>query len=166
LTPLDLSFFDDDTPLAYDPVAAQQLWLVLSQANSVLRRFQGEVRGETSSVQLWPHHFDLALLWLTGNLVEGQDPDEPEFADEQMNFGFVTGDYAIPEPYFYVTAYPLPDQLTNSELPEPAYWYDKSFTGAVLPYAALVESDAPDQTLMAFLRILYRAGQRLMLNIE
>ncbi len=163
--PLDPALFDDELPLAYDAASAARLWSAFSQINSVLRRFQGEIRGETSPVQLWPHNFDLALLWMTGNLVEGQDPEIAESADEQMNFGFVTGDDWIREPYFYATVYPLPKGLVESALPAPAYWHEEGFTGAILPYAALVDSTEPDQELMTFFRTAYQAGQRLMLPV-
>ena len=32
-----------------------------------------------------------------------------------MNFGFTFGDENIPQPYFYVTAYPMPDGLPGTE---------------------------------------------------
>jgi hypothetical protein len=34
-----------------------------------------------------------------------------------MNFGIAFGDESIPEPYFYVTAYPSPDALPKVVLP-------------------------------------------------
>ena len=43
-----------------------------------LTRFRGEVSLETSPIQLWPHHFDLAMLVLTGRKIAGQDPQNEE----------------------------------------------------------------------------------------
>jgi hypothetical protein len=113
-------------------------------------------------VQLWPHHLDLALLWFSGRLAPGQDPANEEYADEQMNFGFSRGDDGIPESYFYATAYPTPASLTDITLPGDAYWHTEGFTGAILPYQALVEADAPAEALLTYLRTVQQAGASLM----
>lgn len=114
---LDRSACQDTRSLAYDPAAAHQLWQVLSQVDLALKAFRATLRQETSPVQLWPHHFDLAMLWFSGRPVPDQDRDQEKWADEQMNYGFSTGDAGIPEPYFYATAYPSPAGLTEAQLP-------------------------------------------------
>ena len=95
---IDRSLFGDTTPGDYDPVHASRYWQALSQIDAVFKQFKGTLRGETSPVQLWPHHIDLAFLWFTGRLVPGIDPNDEESADEQMNFGFSPGDEAFPSP--------------------------------------------------------------------
>lgn len=161
---IDRSPFDDPSPLAYDPEAASRLWQTISQVDMVLKRFQGHLREETSPVQLWPHHFDLAMLWLSGRLVPDQDPEDEEWADEQMNFGFSTGGDSISEePYFYITAYPFPDGLLNARLPSPAGWRSDGWQGAILPYAAVAEAfGSGENLLLSFLRSAQRAGAALM----
>ena len=47
--------------------------------------------------------------------IPGQDPADEESSDKQMNFGFTFGDEGIPEPYFYITAYPLPDAASRTD---------------------------------------------------
>jgi hypothetical protein len=94
--------------------------------------------------------------------VPGQDPANEEYADEQINFGFSPGDESIPHPYFYITAYPLPDGLTDTPLPGEAYWQTEGFTGAILMYEALVGADDPADTLLTFLRTVQQAGAKLM----
>ena len=88
-----------------------------------LATFRAGIREETSPIQVWPHHFDLSMIWLPGDKVPGEDPDDEESADRQMNFGFTYGDDAVPEPYLYVTAYPRPAWLGERSLPEPAEWH-------------------------------------------
>ena len=83
-------------------------------------------------------------------------------ANEQMNFGFSTGDGAIPEAYFYATAYPAPDDWIKSELPEGAYWHSEGWSGAVLPYQRLVESENGRRLLLNFLHAAHRAGAKRM----
>lgn len=146
----------------YDPMAVSRFWQALTQIAGVFTTFKHSFRQESSPVQLWPHHFDLALLWLSGRFVPEQNPDDPEYADEQMNFGFVTGDDAIPEPYFYATAYPTPAEFPTQPLPDPAYWYTDGWTGAILPYAALTTSENPQHLLLNFLRTAHHTGASLM----
>jgi hypothetical protein len=58
-----------------------------------------------------------------------------------MNFGFVTGDAWIAEPYFYATAYPMPPRWRETALPHGAYWQTEGFTGSILPYARLAPKE-------------------------
>jgi hypothetical protein len=159
---IDKSLFSDTTPGVYDREAVERYWLAISQLDAIFKQFKGELRGETGPVQLWPHHIDLALLWFSGRLVPGQDPANEENADEQMNFGFSPGDGGIPNPYFYITAYPRPAGLTETPLPEDAYWQTTGFTGAVMMYEALVGASDPAGKLLNFLRTVQQAGAELM----
>ncbi|MCB8984666.1 MAG: hypothetical protein H6659_12630 [Ardenticatenaceae bacterium] len=159
---IDQTKFADETEGAYSETAVSTFWHALFQIDAVLKEFKAGFRGETSPVQLWPHHFDLAVVWLTGRLVPGQDPDNPDYADEQMNFGFSAGDQSIPEPYFYATAYPTPAEFTSGALPEEAYWQAAGWTGAVLPYAVLVPDPHPRERLLRFFHAAHKAGSRLM----
>lgn len=146
----------------YDPAAVERFWLALTQIEGLIRRFKGELRGETGDVQFWPHGLDLAMLWFSGRLIPGKDPNSPRDADEQMNFGFSTGDAGLPEPYFYATAYPLPAALPGLALPEGVYWHHRGWQGAVLPYAALVEDPDPGERLIGYWRVVQKAGMGLM----
>jgi hypothetical protein len=158
---LDRGLFNDEAG-AYDVLAVERFWQALSRIDGVMKRFKGEIREETSPVELWPHNFDLAMLWFSGRLVPGQDPANENDADEQMNFGFVTGDSSIPQPYFYATAYPLPVDLAKTVWPPDVEWHTQGWQGAVLPYAALVHADDPDGKLLDYLRTARQAGARLM----
>jgi hypothetical protein len=146
----------------YDVAAVERFWEALSQIDQVMKRFKGELRAETSPVQLWPHHMDLAMLWFSGRRVPGHETEKPAFADEQMNFGFSTGDTGIPEPYFYITAYPLPAGLAATPAPAGAEWHTEGWQGAVMPYAKLVGAPDAEERLLAFLRTYQAAGMALM----
>ena len=154
--------FNDDTPLVYDEDQAGRLWQAFSLVNLTLATFKGSLREETGPILLWPHNFDLAFLWFSGRKVPGQDPTDPEHADEQMNFGFEPGDAGIPEPYFYATAYPTPDGFAGSLLPAGATWQTTGWTGAVLPYSELLKEDDPAEYLLDFLHSAHQAGARFM----
>jgi hypothetical protein len=154
--------FDDAQEGVYDATAVSRFWQALSQIDAVLKAFRHGFRGESSPVQFWPHHFDLAVTWFSGRLVPDQEPDDPEYADEQMNFGFSTGDGGVPEPYFYATAYPTPDGFTTAALPEGASWRSEGWTGAVLPYARIAATADGKTRLRDFLHTVHRAGAERM----
>jgi hypothetical protein len=157
-----LAAFDGDEILPYDIAAISRFRQVINWVDSVFKTFKGGLREETSPVQIFPHHLDVSMNWFSGRLVSGFDPADEENADEQMNFGFVTGDHSIPDAYFYATAYPAPDNWTDLALPEGAYWHTEGWTGAVLPYAAVVAAHSPKDLLLDYLRGLQAHGKKLM----
>jgi hypothetical protein len=150
------------TPHDYDPAAAARFWAALASVDLVFKEFKGRLREESGPVQIFPHHFDLSLNWFSGRHVPGVDPADADNADEQMNFGFVTGDASIADAYFYATAYPTPDGLTRASLPDDAAWQTEGFTGAVMPYATIAEANDGRARLLAFLEAAQRAGADLM----
>lgn len=159
---IDHSLFDDESPRTYDDEKVEAFWQALSQIDVLLKTFKGTHREETSPVQIWPHHFDISLVWFSGRLVPNQDPDNEDYSDEQMGFGFSTGDGGILEAYFYVTAYPAPDGWAGCDLPAGARWQTEGWTGAVMPYSAVVANDEPQELLMSFWQSAHGAGKRLM----
>jgi hypothetical protein len=146
----------------WDEAAVDRFRQAFAQIDSAFQEFRHDLDGKTSPVQLFGHHFDLSLSWFSGRLVEGVDPADLESATEQMTFGFSTGDDSFAEPYFYATAYPEPDGFVGSPLPDPAFWNNQGFSGAVLLYSALRESGSPTELLAKFLRAAQRAAANLM----
>ena len=149
----------DDSFTAYSTEQAAHLQQALASVTAALENFRAGIREETSPIQVWPHHFDLSMIWLPGPKVPDQDPANEEYADKQMNFGFVFGDESFAEPYFYVTAYPLPDALPNVQLPAGTTWKSEGFSGAVLLYKDLVEVSDPAAYLQELWSTLLDAGQ-------
>ena len=148
-----------DRFVGYSASHADSVGQVLAEVNAAMARFRSVIKRETSPIQLWPHHFDLSMLWLPGTKIEGQDPDDEESSDKQMNFGFAFGDAATAEPYFYVTAYPLPDAFPGLELPAGTRWQTDGFTGAVLPYSELIKCSDPHGYLQDLWAKLLSAGR-------
>ncbi|ODB87563.1 hypothetical protein A3193_01205 [Candidatus Thiodiazotropha endoloripes] len=157
-----LSAFEDESILAYDADTADDFHRALSWIDVVFRTFKGGLRQETSPVQLFPHHLDIAMNWFSGRLVPGVDPADEDTADEQMNFGFVSGDASIDEAYFYVTAYPIPENWSGLALSQGAYWHTEGWVGAILPYARLLKANDPQAMLLEFLQQLQGHGAALM----
>lgn len=88
-------------------------------------------KGLTSPILLYPHHFDLSLVWF------------PHDDERQLAIGFSSGDETIAEPYLYLTAYPEPAGFTKLDLPEEAYYQTAGFSGAILTYDKLSASPDP-----------------------
>ena len=143
---------------------ARSLAHVLNSVSGAMAAFRAGITEETSPIQLWPHHFDLSMLWLPAEKIAGQDPENEEYSDKQMNFGFTFGDEGIPEPYFYVTAYPLPDGFPSLRLPVGSSWRTDGFNGAMLPYRSLTESSDPNGYLLDLWNGLLSAGREQMLG--
>jgi hypothetical protein len=150
--------------IGYSAEHTYHLSRAINAVTTALDMFRGGIREETSPIQLWPHHFDLSMLWLPGEKIPGQDPDNEEHSDKQMNFGFTFGDDTIAEPYFYVTAYPLPDGLPKLQLPAEARWHNEGFNGAVLLYKDLVKQTDHNAYLVGLWRHLLAASRENMLS--
>ena len=144
----------------YSVEIAETLGAALRSVNAAMSTLQAGIREETSPIQIWPHHFDLGMLWLPGAKVAGQDPENEEYSDKSMNFGFTFGDEGIPEPYFYITAYPLPEAFPGLSLPAGTKWYTEGFSGAVLPYRSLLENANPADYLVGLWNGLLTAGRK------
>ncbi len=159
---IDRTLFADTTPGTYHRAEVETYWQALTQIEATFKQFKGKLYGETSPIQLWPHHIDLAFLWFSGRLIPGQDPADEEYADEQMNFGFSPGDDSIPDPYFYITAYPMPEGLTDTSLPNGATWSSAGFSGALFMYDTVLQADDPQEALLNFLSTVHQAGSARM----
>jgi hypothetical protein len=137
--------------LIYDKEEAKKLWDLLRQFYFILLKFRGSTLYETSNVNLWPHHFDLALLFFSGKLIEGQDRQDWDRSREQMNFGLSTGDKGIERPYFYITAYPFDNKLFDFKLPDYAHWHKEDWNGVVIHYDDMIRTKGFGYSLTEFM---------------
>jgi len=121
---------------------AEALWWMDKQFNWLKTSLQG---GLSSPIFLYPHHFDLSLVWF------------PYEDDRQLAIGFSTGDETIAEPYLYLTAYPEPAGFTKLRLPKQAYFQTAGFSGAILSYDKLQTSDDPAAVFRNYANLLHQA---------
>jgi hypothetical protein len=124
----------DAEPLSIDQLASSFLGDWYGFASSVLEELRADAGPgvDPSLVQLWPEHFDLAVEL------------GAQAADRRAAYGLSPGDDAHPEPYLYVAPWtaPPPDEL----------WQATGFSGAELPYRALLETDDQRATALDFFR--------------
>jgi hypothetical protein len=162
LEPDILAAFDDEAILPYDPEAIGRFRQAINWVATALKTLKGGLREETSPVQIFPHHMDMAINWFSGRLVPSVDPADRERANKQMNFGFVTSDDSSPNAYFCVTTYPEPDNRPELALAEVAYWHTEGWTGAILPYTVVAAASSPLELLLDYLHRLQAHGAKPM----
>jgi hypothetical protein len=144
---VDIDSFGDISLADVATAAAGDIWRVMIWADSVLKKLKAKQRAETSEVQLWPHHFDLAMLWLSGHRIPDEDANDPAVADEQINVGFSFGDN-YPRPYFYLTVYPGVVEFPDNSLPEFAEWNTDGWSGVRVPYDGLAGMKKPEKLIL------------------
>jgi Family of unknown function (DUF5996) len=151
----DNKFFDDHE-LTCDKIETTKLWNLFSQVYFLFLKLRGSTLKETSNINFWPHHFDLALLLFSGKLIDGQDPLNWDYSREQMNFGLSSGDALIQQPYFYVTAYPFDKTLLDIKLPEFAEWHTEGWNGLIIKLSQLVDGKVNVHSLLDLFSFLLK----------
>jgi len=146
---IDRAPFSATDILPYDPRHALRYLQMLTAVHRTFEQFKATLPGESSPVQLWPHHFDLSLVWFSGR--EADVPPGEEGGPEQVGFGFSTGDESMPEAYFYANPWPVPDGILTDPLPDGASWHTAGWVGGLLPYRAVASADNPQAMLLNFL---------------
>lgn len=159
----DLSGLDGHAELEIDDDASDDFMRTLNYLHGVLEEFAAGIpTGWTSPILFWPHHFDLSMNWFTGRAIPGADPSDREASDEQITFGFSTGDAATPEPYFFVTSNTKTPGFDAMKLPHGATWNAEPWAGFVWPWAAMRALKDPRGALLKVLRTAQTAGAALM----
>lgn len=138
---IELEKFSDDSMLEYDPATSSEIFRSYSLIDIIFKTFKGSITFETSPVQLWPHHMDVAFTCY---------PHTKDNMD-QIAFGYLTGDSGIQEPYFYITVYPELEDYSHINLVDPSYWNTEGWQGVVLKYNDLIKTDNPGGLLMDYL---------------
>ena len=144
--------------LTYDKSESEKLWNLFRQVYFLFLKFRGTTLFEASNINLWPHHFDLALLLFSGKLVDGQEPSNWDYSREQMNFGLSSGDSGIQQPYFYVTAYPFDEKILKMELPKYAEWHTQGWQGLAIKINQLENQNEIMQKLNSLFTTLLNAN--------
>jgi hypothetical protein len=121
---------------------ATALWWMNTRFRELTTTLKG---GLVSPILLYPHHFDLSLVWF------------PFDDKRQVAIGFSMGDETITEPYLYLTAYPEPGGFTSLKLPSGTHWQSSGFSGAILPYSDLCQSADPIKTFQSYAQLFAAA---------
>lgn len=128
--PYDRSRFDDDAPRHLESGAVAAYAAAFDAAVAVLQHRRGTLGDRVSPVLVWPHGFDMSFECYGTRSVTEAGADHAT----QINLGFYPGD----DPYFYSSPWPFDPELVERPLPRGAVWNTAGWTGACLPYAAVV----------------------------
>ena len=165
-----ISFDTDTGHRAYDAEYAQRCWRILCSTADVFRRFRSRFYGKASPVHFFWGSFDLAVTRFSGRTAPphpGGVPNLPDrvtrdaYSHEVSSCGFWPGGAVAPYPLFYSYAYPEPGGFAAAPLQPSGARYDAALREFVLPYAAVSEAEAPEETLLAFLQSTYEAAANL-----
>jgi hypothetical protein len=137
---LDLKAMTRSEPLTLDRDTAAGYAQAQDTVFTGLARFRARLEGHMTPIVLWPHHFDLSTLWML----------DPEMDDHKphLNFGFAPftpGQFD--QPYLYAYAYPYPDGFVPPAVPAPLRWQRDGWTGLVVTYDDLAETDVTVEDL-------------------
>ncbi len=123
------SAFSLDSPPAFAEMAR---WF--ANAARALGQVQAEFP-EASPVRCWPHHFDIATLI-------SLDPGKDAESARSIGVGMTPGDRGYPHPYWYVTPWPYPKDLSRLPLAGGGRWHTEGWTGAVLEASQLISDQS------------------------
>jgi hypothetical protein len=136
-----------------DPVALAALAGWFTHGDAVLREIAARAP-HTLPVRVWPHHFDAGSIRYRG---------EPGPSAPQIGFGLSPGDGYYEQPYFYVTAFPLPSDPRFPALPDGGFWREREpFVGAVLLGSTIAAASDPRAVSRSFLEAAIAAGCALI----
>lgn len=137
--PFDVSSSDEFAELAH--------WY--GNAANVLDELRSRISGD--EVRCWPHHFDIATL---ATIAPGRT----------SGAGMLAGDKQVPEPYYYVNAYPPPPPGgASAPLEGGGYWNTEGWFGAVLTGSRLsADPNAQAAQVRSFLDSAFEACASLL----
>ncbi|MDQ6860039.1 MAG: DUF5996 family protein [Verrucomicrobiota bacterium] len=162
-----IRFDVDETHRVYDPEYANRFWRVLLQTDRVFKHFRSRFIGKCSPVHFFWGSFDLAVTRFSGRPAPphpGGVPHLPDsvareaYSHEVSSCGFWPGNESMPEPIFYSYAYPMPEGFAESVVEPAAASWKATLREFVLPYEAVRNSAAPEETLLKFLQSTYEAA--------
>ncbi|NNM31954.1 MAG: hypothetical protein HKO53_02760 [Gemmatimonadetes bacterium] len=145
------------------PVADGAEFPALAAGDELARWFAGadhlleKVRAEhhAASVRCWPHHFDLATLI---TLEASGDAEK----SKTVGVGMTPGDSGYPDPYWYVTPWPYPEDPKLGDLPR-GHWHTEGWVGAVLTGPDTVAAgDDQEAAVLSFLDAAIQHGRRMI----
>jgi hypothetical protein len=162
--PAPIRFELDTVHHAYDAVAANRFWRVLSRAARVMTECRCTFVGKASPVHFFWGSFDLAVTRFSGR--PAPDREGPAFmreaySHEVISHGFWPGNDAAPEASFYAYAAPEPAGLREARIEPAAARYEPSMGEFLLSYEAVRTAPDPDAALHAFIDTTYAAAATL-----
>lgn len=125
-----------------------------STANTILQEISKQEIG-ASPVLIWPHHFDIATLITL--------PEKINSETLTVGVGLSPGDLSYDQPYWYVTPYPYPEDISNlPTLDGNGSWHTSDWVGAVLTASQFGEPTTSIEQVKTFLNSAITACKDLL----
>jgi hypothetical protein len=160
-----ISFPEDDHNAAYDKEAVNRFWTILRNVDTGLAVFRSRFQGKSSPVHFFWGSFDLAVTRFSGKTAPARpDADkitQEAYSHEVISAGFWPGNGGFGTPAFYCYAAPEPPGLKAKRIEPAGAFYSPELNEFLLRYDDVRQSEAPEQTLLAFLQSSYDAAADL-----
>lgn len=162
-----ISFDQDDIHHRYDSKASNQFWIMLLQADRLMKKFRSHFTGKCSPVHFFWGSFDLAVTRFSGRPApfrpNADHITQVAYSHEVYSCGFWPGGNNISGPAFYAYAAPEPIGFQTTPFPVtiPGAFYNIGTKGFVLPIEELRKTKDPDQAVLAFFQATYELAANL-----
>jgi hypothetical protein len=156
-----IPFHQDRIHKSYDADAVLRFWQILSQADTLFKRFSTNFYGKISPVHFFWGSLDLAVTRFSGRRAQarpGADAIQAEaYSHEVISAGFWPGNGGYGRAAFYCYAAPVPPGLSDVKLSGEGA-FNQELGEFVLNYEDVRQSSDPDQTVLDFLQETYSAA--------
>lgn len=143
----DRSAVTSADPIQLDLQQAADYARVQYTVYQAMQQFVAELPGEKDEPVVFPHGFDISMLWFATEVADEAAP--------HLNFGFSPGSAGLERPYLYSYPYPRPDNLTSLPLPVKSCWHTEGWVGTVTPYDDWREEAEVGQFIQQTFRQIY-----------
>jgi Family of unknown function (DUF5996) len=145
----------------YDRDAVHRFWRILSNADTLFKRFSGNFYGKVSPVHFFWGSFDLAVTRFSGRRAPvrpGVDSIQAEaYSHECISAGFWPGNGGYGQAAFYCYAAPVPDGLAETTIAGYGT-FNQELGEFLLNYDDVLRSADPAETVLDFLCNTYAAA--------
>ncbi|HLH08139.1 MAG TPA: DUF5996 family protein [Terriglobales bacterium] len=158
--------FDVDTKhTSYNPEFAQRFWRILTNCDTLFKRFRSSFLGKVSPVHFFWGSFDLAVTRFSGRRAPkrpGADSiTRDAYSHEVSSVGFWPGGGAVKGAAFYSYTAPSPEGFSSARVqPKEAFW-SKELGEFLLMYDDVRNAPSPEQAVLDFCQSTYEAGANL-----
>jgi len=143
--PLEKPSFLEGTRGRFDPEPLTKYWAIVTSVHQVMNKIKSELREEISPVQVRPDDLALILTWF-GEKLNVKSPS----SGKQIEFGFSTGDEVISEAYFYLSTFPVREEIKELIVKEYLIQKNEKPYRAVLPYGVVIKGENAEETIKDF----------------
>ena len=142
--PLERPSFLEGHRGMFDTKQVKHYWYTASRINRIMKKIRSELKGETTPVQLRPDDLN---IFFARFYTKAENDVYPE---EQIEFGFSTGDELLREAYFYIATFPDTGRVEMFFKKENWIEIAGMPQRAVLPYSNLLKNNDPEDVVRGF----------------